>query len=249
MGRKTRAGGLFGRRNFSLFLGYHISMKRGFALALLTLATCVVVSAQVHGGGGHASMGASRGAPSGLRGSAGSPGPRGFAGGFHSGRAGSGIGFGHRPGFTNGSRDHDFHHRHFFPGIVGPYYGWGYPYYGWGYPYDAYDSYASNDYQQNQPVVNSTPDDDRYGDHSFNEQRGSAPPPAQTQAPAQEQDPTVLVFRDGHKQEVRNYAIVGQMLWDFGAKGTHKIPLSELDLDTTRKLNDDRGVDFVLPKS
>jgi hypothetical protein len=59
----------------------------------------------------------------------------------------------------------------------------------------------------------------------------------------------VLVFRDGHKQEVRNYAIVGQMLWDFGANGTHKIPLSDLDLDTTRKLNDERGVDFVLPKT
>jgi len=246
MGRKPRAGGLFGRRNFSLFLGYHISMKRGFALALLTLATCVVVSAQVHGGGGHASMGAGRGAPSGFRGSAGSG--RSFAGGFSGQRVGGGVGFGHRPGFTNGSRDHDFHHRHFFPGIVGPYYGWGYPYYGWGYPYDAYDSYASNDYQQNQPVVNSTPDDDRYGDHSFNESR-SSPQPAQTPAPVQEQDPTVLVFRDGHQQEVKNYAIVGPMLWDFTAKGTHKIPLADLDLDTTRKLNDERGVDFVLPKS
>jgi hypothetical protein len=59
----------------------------------------------------------------------------------------------------------------------------------------------------------------------------------------------VLVFRDGHKQEVRNYAIVGQTLWDFSAKGTRKIPLTDLDLDTTRKLNDDRGVEFVLPKS
>jgi len=39
------------------------------------------------------------------------------------------------------------------------------------------------------------------------------------------------------------------MLWDFTAKGTHKIPLADLDLDTTRKLNDERGVDFVLPKT
>jgi len=39
------------------------------------------------------------------------------------------------------------------------------------------------------------------------------------------------------------------MLWDFGAQGTHKIPLSDLDLDTTRKLNDERGVEFVLPKT
>ena len=99
-------------------------------------------------------------------------------------------------------------------------------------------------------AMDSRPSDDRYGDHSFDEQRSAAPP--KLQAPpvrAQEQDRTVLVFRDGHQQEVKNYAIVGQMLWDFGAKGTHKIPLSELDLDTTRKLNDDRGVEFILPKS
>ncbi len=98
-------------------------------------------------------------------------------------------------------------------------------------------------------MADSTPDDDRYGDHSYNEQRSSPPPRAQAPAaPEPEQDPTVLVFRDGHQQEVRNYAIVGQMLWDFSAKGTHKIPLADLDLDTTRKLNDERGVDFVLPK-
>ena len=222
-------------------------MKRGFALALLALATSVVVSAQSHGGGGHASAGASRGAMSGSRAGPSSFGQRGFAG-FSAGRAGGGIAFGHHPGFVNGSRNRDFHRHHYYPGIVGPYYGWGYPYYGSYYPYDTYDSNDSNDYQQNQAVVDSTPDYDRYGDHSVNESR-SAPRQAQAPAaPAAEQDPTVLVFRDGHKQEVRNYAIVGQMLWDFSAKGTHKIPLADLDLDTTRKLNDERGVDFVLPK-
>jgi hypothetical protein len=213
-------------------------MKRGLTLALLMLATSVVVSAQSHGGGGHASAGASRGATSGFRGSASST--RSFAGGIPAQRVGSGTAFGHHPGFVTGSRNRGIHRR-YYPGIVGPYYG---PYYGSYYPYGAYDS---NDYQQNQPVVDSAPDDDRYGDHSYAESR-SAPRQAQAPAPAEEQDPTVLVFRDGHKQEVRNYAIVGQMLWDFSAKGTHKIPLADLDLDTTRKLNDERGVDFVLPK-
>ncbi|HXP46034.1 MAG TPA: hypothetical protein VN810_02085 [Terriglobales bacterium] len=218
-------------------------MKRGLTLALLALATSVVVSAQIHGGGGHASAGASRGATSGFRGSASSAGPRSFAGGVPAQRVGSGIAFGHHPGFVTGSRGRDLHHRRYYPGIVGPYY---WPYYGSYYPYDAY---YSNDYQPNQAVADSAPDDDRYGDHSYNEQRSSPPPRAQAPAaPEPEQDPTVLVFRDGHKQEVRNYAIVGQMLWDFGAKGTHKIPLADLDLDTTRKLNDERGVDFVLPK-
>ena len=218
-------------------------MKRGLALALLALATSVVVSAQSHGGSGHASMGAGRGATSGVRASASSAGPRGFAGGVSAQRVGSGIAFGHHPGFVTGSRNRGFHRRYYYPGIVGPYY---WPYYGSDYPYDAY---SSDDYQQSQPVVDSTLDDDRYGDHSLKEWRSSPRQAQAPPAPAEEQEPTVLVFHDGHQQEVRNYAIVGQMLWDFSAKGTHKIPLADLDLDTTRKLNDERGVDFVLPKT
>jgi hypothetical protein len=63
-----------------------------------------------------------------------------------------------------------------------------------------------------------------------------------------ETDPpeTVLVFRDQHKQEVRNYAIVGQTLWSFGPR-TQKIPLAELDLTATTKANDDRGLTFRIP--
>ena len=58
---------------------------------------------------------------------------------------------------------------------------------------------------------------------------------------------TVLVFRDQHRQEVHNYAIVGQTLWSFSAQHTEKIPLSELDLTATTKVNLDRGVTFRVP--
>jgi hypothetical protein len=58
---------------------------------------------------------------------------------------------------------------------------------------------------------------------------------------------TLLVFRDQHKQEVVNYAIVGQTLWNFAPQRTQKIPLSDLDLPATAKVNDERGVDFRLP--
>jgi hypothetical protein len=58
---------------------------------------------------------------------------------------------------------------------------------------------------------------------------------------------TVLVFRDQHKQEVQNYAIVGQTLWAFGSARTQKIPLADLNLAATVKANDDRGVDFRVP--
>lgn len=59
--------------------------------------------------------------------------------------------------------------------------------------------------------------------------------------------PTLLVFRDQRKEEVSNYAIVGQTLWNFAPQHTEKIPLSELDLPATTKANDDRGVTFRVP--
>jgi hypothetical protein len=62
-------------------------------------------------------------------------------------------------------------------------------------------------------------------------------------------DPTLLVFKDGHKLEVENYAIVGATLFDLTAGHPRKIALAELDLDATRKQNDDRGILFQLPPS
>jgi hypothetical protein len=61
------------------------------------------------------------------------------------------------------------------------------------------------------------------------------------------QPTTVLIFRDQHKQEVENYAIVGRTLWNFAPQRTQKIPLSDLDLAATTKANDDRGVTFRVP--
>jgi hypothetical protein len=58
---------------------------------------------------------------------------------------------------------------------------------------------------------------------------------------------TVLVFRDQHKQEVQNYAIVGQTLWSFASQRTEKIPLASLDISATTKANEERGVTFRVP--
>lgn len=75
----------------------------------------------------------------------------------------------------------------------------------------------------------------------------------QTQPESREGAPilpdTVLVFRDQHKLEVQNYAIVGQTLWAFGLPHSQKIALSELDIPATIKANDDRGVTFRVPSS
>jgi hypothetical protein len=68
-------------------------------------------------------------------------------------------------------------------------------------------------------------------------------------AEARQQIPIVLIYRDGHQQEVTNYAIVGQTLYDLGTFVAHKIPLADLNLKETIKANDDRGLEFALPAS
>ena len=66
-------------------------------------------------------------------------------------------------------------------------------------------------------------------------------------ADARQQIPVVLVYLDGHEQEITNYAIVGPTLYDLGTFVAHKIPLAALNLKATIKANDDRGVDFSVP--
>jgi hypothetical protein len=61
------------------------------------------------------------------------------------------------------------------------------------------------------------------------------------------QAPTLLVFKDARKLEVGNYAIVGQTLFDLTPGHARKIALADLDLEATRRQNEDRGVTFQLP--
>jgi hypothetical protein len=67
------------------------------------------------------------------------------------------------------------------------------------------------------------------------------------QTPAEEQPTTALIFSDGHTMEVKNYAIVGDMLYVLSTDRRRKIALADLDLVATQKQNEDRGVDFRLP--
>jgi hypothetical protein len=59
---------------------------------------------------------------------------------------------------------------------------------------------------------------------------------------------TALVFRDQHVEEVHNYAIAGGTLWVLNQQTAKKIPLTQLDLAATARRNEDRGVDFQVPK-
>src|SRR5579864_4763010 len=58
---------------------------------------------------------------------------------------------------------------------------------------------------------------------------------------------TLLVFRDGHKLEATNYAIVGQSLWIYTDQDSRKVPLADLDVTATKNANSDRGVIFQVP--
>jgi hypothetical protein len=64
--------------------------------------------------------------------------------------------------------------------------------------------------------------------------------------------PAVLVFRDGHSEEVQKYVIQGANLYataGYSTTGswTKKIPLADLDIPASLKVNNDRGTKFNLP--
>jgi hypothetical protein len=107
-------------------------------------------------------------------------------------------------------------------------------------------------YPQYRPYVESNSVVDSQG-HIY-DRRPESPPETAAAEPAQpplsraqEDEPrTVLVFKDGRQLEVSNYAIMGSNLYLFA--GDHrKISLTDLDLNATRKANDDRGIEFRVP--
>lgn len=95
------------------------------------------------------------------------------------------------------------------------------------------------------------------GEHSYVPAAKNAAPAHATErgeaeAPAAEPEvplaPTTLVFKDGHSVEVGNYAIQGTTLFDLTPGHKRKIALADLDLEATRRQNDEHGVTFQLPR-
>lgn len=146
------------------------------------------------------------------------------------------------------SPNHQHHRSHSFYPLGATVYA--VPIYGYGYA-DAGDD-----------ADNAAPDDQYNGGPTIFDRRGAgggyraAAPPDQSAAfadpsapdpPPTAQPETVLVFKDGHQQEIGNYAIVGNMLYDLEGLTRRKIALSDLDIDATTKANDSRGIDFTVP--
>jgi hypothetical protein len=64
--------------------------------------------------------------------------------------------------------------------------------------------------------------------------------------------PAVLVFRDGHMEELGRYTIVGTTIFtneDYWTKGswTRKVRISDLDVPATLAANRERGTKFTFP--
>lgn len=192
------------------------------------------------------------------------------------GSLGNRAGFGNRGNFGNRNR-FGFRGNYYGWGRRG--WGWGYPYWGWGYYdpwlWDWWDSDSSydNDYYQNLEAANemnqqsleeqqmlrqeeADGDQDAYApppyrSPQYNSRSNSGPNSGSNSSDKGQpfMRDTVLVYRDQHRQEIQNYAIIGQTLWNFAPDRTQKIPLSELDLTATIKANEDQGITFDVPSS
>jgi hypothetical protein len=74
----------------------------------------------------------------------------------------------------------------------------------------------------------------------------------QTPEPPTELPPAVLVFRDGHQEEIGKYVIAGPTIYtsaDYWSSGswTRKVQIAALDIPATLKVNRERGAKFNLP--
>ena len=119
------------------------------------------------------------------------------------------------------------------------------------YPLNAYEypndssAYAENTQIQQDEIDRLSHVVDRLLDR---ESREAEMAPSRAQPKAQSHGETVLVFRDKHTEEIQNYAVVGNTLWVFTELHARKIPVANLDVVATTRANEDRGIDFRLPK-
>jgi hypothetical protein len=106
----------------------------------------------------------------------------------------------------------------------------------------------------------------RFGGRQQSAGRGTNAPPDYAEAEAvdssrttqhlaqPELPPTILIFRDGHREQVPEYAIVGSTIyasaeyWQTG-QWTKNIQLSALNIPATIQANHEAGVRFTLPSA
>ncbi|HTM87352.1 MAG TPA: hypothetical protein VL155_04065 [Terriglobales bacterium] len=232
-------------------------MRCTLVLVLLGAAPALFAQRMGGGGGGGAHSGAA------------------VAGGGHFGGGLGHGGLGHSPGFGVG---------HVRPGIVGGFHHRGFrnnrfvsPFWSTAYWWD--DSYYPDSGEQvvqppatsvivqqaaPQPVQEVKPASplliELQGNRFVRLTGNDVNPPVTggtVQLAAREGDqlpPVVLIFRDGHRQDVSSYSIIGPALYVSGSYWTNgywteKILLADLNLPATMSANQERGVNFALPSA
>jgi hypothetical protein len=163
----------------------------------------------------------------------------------------------------NGGHHHQHQRGQFFPGGGAVYVPYAYPVVG---EFDVGDGVADQpgnqpqdpeDYRGGPTIFDrrgpgtpaTRPDADVFAPQPRRDRKEAEPTSAASpeEAPVADLPQTVLVFKDGHQLEVQNYAVIGDSLYDLTPGRHHKILLTDLDLTSTTKQNDDRGIDFRLP--
>jgi len=165
----------------------------------------------------------------------------------------------------DGFHHHGFHHHGFVTHFPRWYAGYGYPgYYGgyyspfyWDWYGSSYDSSGSDDVQRQtaRQIDDLSAEVHRLREErEYSQPREEYPQPPVTAVPRPPKDtklesdlPIVVVFLDKRIQEIKNYAVINETLVVFDGTRSRRIPLADLDLAATMKLNDERGVDFQIP--
>jgi hypothetical protein len=129
----------------------------------------------------------------------------------------------------------------------------------WDYPsgYDMQDNYAGDQSAQ----ASQAGDNGNYGPETapndseqapgmtYQAQQDVPPPPPGVPEPLP-QAAITLVFKDGHSQQVHNYAVTKTTLYvlDDAASGRRpEIPLDTIDVAATVRTNQESGLDFSVP--
>lgn len=215
-------------------------MRRSWCIATLSLVLLAVPAwAQRHGGGSSSGAHFASGGASAGHSSVGHS-----SSAFHSSGFSRSSGIRIRTGNPNFRRRIFNGSRFFYP--YGSYYGWYSDPLGYQNDDQSTDSYAD----ANNPGPYSDDNGLRSDVQQLNGKidRLQADVEARNRPKAEEEPATALVFRDQHVEEVHNYAISGGMVWVLADESAKKIPLAQLDLPATVKMNEDRGVDFQMPE-
>ncbi len=223
-----------------------------------------------HGGGGF------HGGGGGFHGGGFAGGPRGgyWGGGFR-GNGWGYSGYGYR-GWGWGYRGYGWGYRRWGWGYPGWGWGWGwsypwwgwswYPWWGWSswddfdssYPSDAYlaSNYSAQPYPSTVYVTSAPSPGYSYSQQNQTQEEIDSLKDQVAQLRSQQEEKsasaeahakTVLVYRDGHTEQIDNYAIAGKTLWVFNETRARRVALSDLDLTATKRDNEDRGIDFIIP--